>query len=430
MKVDYVYIDNFRGFEKALVPIKNVNFLVGENSSGKSSFMAALCAIKDNRLWSEELFNNEYFSFSRFSDLVSSCGNNSDEFRIGYIRVNNEADLQFGSVVCRSSKGKTVVYSVEMGGKHGYVISKNMDGIKTFKCIKHRSYDFQKIIDDVVKRWGSHVENENEFKKINAIIKDFPDNFPAYYARALLLKGLNKSDEDEVFSYGIDFASDEIAWIAPIRTKPLRTYDGILDKYSSDGEHTPYLIKNIMSSESVSKRENFTKFINAFGISSGLFTSLGTHQYGEHPNAPFELCINLGKNDLPVNNVGYGVSQSLPIVVEIFNRRPKSILFIQQPEVHLHPRGQAALGDVISQESEKNGKRFIVETHSDYLIDRYRYNRKMGGKKSSAQILYFLHEDGINRIRPIEIMDDGKLIDEGNGYRDFFVNESMKMLDV
>ena len=67
-------------------------------------------------------------------------------------------------------------------------------------------------------------------------------------------------------------------------------------------------------------------------------------------------------------DVGYGVSQILPLLVELLSD-DESIFLLQQPEVHLHPSAQAALGSLFCR-SAASGLQLIVETHSDYIVDR------------------------------------------------------------
>src|SRR5881396_1662040 len=71
-------------------------------------------------------------------------------------------------------------------------------------------------------------------------------------------------------------------------------------------------------------------------------------------------------------DVGYGVSQALPILVDTLQRPAADEVFLlQQPEVHLHPRAQAELGSFFVSQAGKK-RRFVIETHSDYLVDRVR----------------------------------------------------------
>src|SRR5690606_4788761 len=134
-----------------------------------------------------------------------------------------------------------------------------------------------------------------------------------------------------------------------------------------EGDHIPYLIKRKLDNKQDS--EKFIKFLTSVGKDSGLFKSIEIKNYGRGATAPFELDVVLGKSALSVSSVGYGVSQSLPVIVEIFSRPAHSWFAIQQPEVHLHPKAQAALGEVFFNMAVIENKKFVIETHSDYTID-------------------------------------------------------------
>ena len=90
------------------------------------------------------------------------------------------------------------------------------------------------------------------------------------------------------------------------------------------------------------------------------------------------------------------------------------------------------LGDLIAQLARTDAKKFFIETHSDFLIDRYRSNIKNHQKESSgfnSQILYFQHSNGINKVHPIKIEPDGTVSgDQPTDYREFFIRESLSLL--
>jgi predicted ATPase len=123
------------------------------------------------------------------------------------------------------------------------------------------------------------------------------------------------------------------------------------------------------------------------------------------------------------------VSQSLPVFVEIFTRPKGSWFAIQQPEVHLHPRAQAALGDAFFEMAVGEEKCFLIETHSDFTIDRFRMNYRKKGKKPNSQVLFFERKGRNNTVTSLAISAQGELSPEQpEGYRQFFVKEEMKLL--
>jgi hypothetical protein len=216
-----------------------------------------------------------------------------------------------------------------------------------------------------------------------------------------------------------------IATIAPIRSKPRKTYDEPGTLENSEGDHIPYAIRRIYNN----KKSNFINIINNFGIKSGLFKNINIKEYENTDDAPFRMNFVLNKEPINVVNIGYGVSQVLPILFNIYARN-SAIITIQQPEVHLHPKAQAAIGNVFFDLSiGKNKKKFIVETHSDYIIDRFRQQQKKSQDKSYVHVLFFLREKGINKVFSIDIDNNGDYDKEQpEEFREFFINEGLENL--
>jgi len=237
------------------------------------------------------------------------------------------------------------------------------------------------------------------------------------------------------FEFFVRRPFQEVVWLAPIRTRPQRTYDTYRLDFSPEGEHTPYLIKKCLTKRTKEQRklaDGFMRFIEKFGRDSGLFKSIAVKDYDPRSTtSPFELDIILSNQALSIDNVGYGVSQSLPLIVEIFARTKDTWFAIQQPEVHLHPRAQAALGAVMFELAIAENKKFIVETHSDYTIDGFRlnYRGKDIPKKPDSQIVFFERTQEGNILHEIKILDNGEISDtQPQAYRDFFIKEQKRLL--
>ncbi|MEI9863490.1 MAG: AAA family ATPase [Limisphaerales bacterium] len=82
---EYLYLDNFRGFEKALIPFRQVTFLLGENSSGKSSVLSILNLVRSYSFWSEADFDTDNQHLGAFQDLATE-GSKAKIFTIGTAR--------------------------------------------------------------------------------------------------------------------------------------------------------------------------------------------------------------------------------------------------------------------------------------------------------------------------------------------------------
>ncbi|HUZ75304.1 MAG TPA: AAA family ATPase [Stellaceae bacterium] len=107
-----------------------------------------------------------------------------------------------------------------------------------------------------------------------------------------------------------------------------------------------------------------------FGQRSGLFEDIDIRLLGKRDGDPFQVTVRGNGPPFNLVDVGYGVSQALPIIYQLEQSRQHDTFLLQQPEVHLHPRAQAELGSVIARLSkQRSASLFMVETHSDYIID-------------------------------------------------------------
>lgn len=120
-----------------------------------------------------------------------------------------------------------------------------------------------------------------------------------------------------------------------------------------------------------------------------------------------------------LTQVGVGVSQVLPIVVMCMLARPSALLIFEQPELHLHPRVQQRLADFFLATAQV-GKQCVIETHSEYLIDRIR--RRVAEAESNSVLnlvgMYFTEKTaGRTSCRSISLTEYGAL---NEWPRDFF----------
>ena len=160
-----------------------------------------------------------------------------------------------------------------------------------------------------------------------------------------------------------------------------------------------------------------------------MFSDIRVRRHGKQTSDPFQLQVK-AHSGTPANimDVGYGVSQSLPILVDICSHTD-ALFLLQQPEVHLHPRAQAELATVFAASVQENGNSFMIETHSDHIVDRMRILVRQGEiPAEDVSILYFEPVKNAVRIHNIEVDDDGNLENAPPGYRDFFLRESDRLL--
>lgn len=121
----------------------------------------------------------------------------------------------------------------------------------------------------------------------------------------------------------------------------------------------------------------------------------------------YELKVKISENDRPqdLTHVGVGVSQILPILVMCLLAESDNILILEQPELHLHPKVQSKLCDFFIAISGFN-RQCLVETHSEYMINRLRLRIAQGNHERLAEEspIYFIEKnETASYIRKVEI---------------------------
>ena len=227
---------------------------------------------------------------------------------------------------------------------------------------------------------------------------------------------------------------------APVRSHPRRTYDPATAILDPEGGHMPMVLAD-MARRNPEAWRNIRSGLERFGRESGLFDKIGIRNLGRGRSdaGPFQVEVRRpGKrNKGPMRNLidmGYGVSQVLPVVTELLRTIQPQIFLLQQPEVHLHPSAQAALGSFFCQ-AAATGKQLLIETHSDHLIDRLRMEVRDGTSgltPNDVSLLYFERNNLSVSIHALGWDQEGNLVSRDGGippgYREFFRTERRRSL--
>lgn len=98
-------------------------------------------------------------------------------------------------------------------------------------------------------------------------------------------------------------------------------------------------------------------------------------------------------------NVGFGLTQVLPIIVSTLAAKPGDLLLIENPEVHLHPAGQVMMGSYLA-DVANSGVQVIIETHSDHVLNGIRRGVKKGSLEPEQVSLHFFRPptDGLDQV--------------------------------
>ena len=428
--------------------IKPITLLVGENSTGKTAFLGCYSVL--HQLFTDDLemapiesdFNKDPFSMGSFQDIANSrrgAKSNIKQFKLGleFSSPTPEISLPYSVIVTFSEVGSQAnISSIRFQFKEQlfFELNQNDSGKTTISTPKgefqtkipfNRSHHIFSLIfywKYVLSQLGVNFQPINEF---------FDELFVAY--------GIPADDNHREIVIGNLFPEfANLVPIAPLRAKPKRTYDPIREIPSAEGSHIPMLMMRLDRTDKESWKSLQDSLVN-FGQGSGLFSNIKVNRRGKDMSDPFQLQVKVRSgHQRNIMDVGYGVSQSLPIIVDVLaaeeqigERNGNYCTFLmQQPEVHLHPRAQAELASFFADSYSKRNNRFMIETHSDAIIDRFRILVRTGLLAAEdVSILYFEPQktDGV-KIHNISLDMHGNLEDAPPGYRDFFLAENDRIL--
>lgn len=135
------------------------------------------------------------------------------------------------------------------------------------------------------------------------------------------------------------------------------------------------------------------------------------------------------ETEVNIADIGFGASQTLPIIIESFYAPSDSVILIEQPEIHLHPKAQSILGDLFIKATKENNRTFIVETHSEHMLSRVR--RRIAENKINASdiaIYYFKPTPEGTKIQRVTLNDQGQYESFPEGFFEEDVIEAFEHL--
>ena len=252
------------------------------------------------------------------------------------------------------------------------------------------------------------------------------------FRKRLLQSGLTPDVLDRLssaFRTSLPETRGEVYATAPIRTQPLRIYTPSEIVSSSEGTHVPLELARAKQLAPEKWKEVKDKLVE-FGNKSGLFSNIDVKKIGKSGVDPFQIVVEVNGSKMNLVDVGYGVSQVLPIIYQLQSASDRSAFLIQQPEVHLHPEAQAELGSLFVDFRKSNPKSvLIVETHSDFILDRIKHSISTGAiSADDVTIIFFESIAGKTTARNITLDEQGDVIDPPPGYRQFFLEEASRVL--
>lgn len=417
-------------YEECSIEIRPLTILAGANSSGKSSMMQPLLLIKQTLEATYDpgalLLNGPNVRFTSIAQMLCRIDEkqSADNFSLS---IEIDRDNSITNVYQKSPKGvmdivgttiqegeQKINYSPD--SSHDYILRELRDFYEnnvSFFGLISKNKDRQKDLEKTIFR-------ERSFLIIQSRHYSFERTKTQQY---VAISEYDSSSNISLFAKQIR----NLIHIPAGRGNPERSYP-----ITAIGEAFPGTFDNYVASIVKDWQDSESDRLTELGKALEVLGLNWTVKAKQVNDVQIELLVgrlprnskNEAKNLVSIADVGFGLSQVLPVVVALLVAEPGQLVYLEQPEIHLHPRAQAALAGVLA-DAANRGVRVVLETHSEFLLLAVQY-LVADGKLSLDKVKlhwFSLREDGVTEV-------DSAGLDEAGAFGDWpedFSNVSLNL---
>jgi AAA15 family ATPase/GTPase len=216
-----------------------------------------------------------------------------------------------------------------------------------------------------------------------------------------------------------DFFEENLYYLGPLREYPRRLYQKIIGAPIDLGLRGEYTIRALLSR--YSDRQNLVVKIARCLKQLKLIDDFRLHAIAENRNEYEVRVRRTAKSpEVLITDVGFGVSQILPVLVLCYYVSEGSTIIFEQPEIHLHPSVQAGLADVFIDVIKTRNVQIILESHSEHLLRRLqrRIAEEHKDMKPEDAALYFcsIDDTGTSKLTELELDTYGNINNWPQGF--------------
>jgi hypothetical protein len=411
---------NFRGFEDTgTITIRPLTIIIGANNSGKSSLLAPLLLLKQTIESPDAtvplLTKGDLAHAGTFADFVFR----RDTARTVSLKVFSHwhSETPTHGVI----EGPPGGFEVKLG-YHAAGTTMVLLSLSVFDTYERLYFERSRTADGSYSFRGplrDHIAKPETKHLLAAIMKSeptgflFPDVYDLMWSDHDRVKAKPSAEELEaIMLYSrvmgrvhndLRQTLDAMTYIGPMRDRPLRFYEHTGAHPRSVGPRGEFACEIFFR-----ERAKIGTEINNWFAKFGLGETIETREIS-HDVFAVELSENGEKHNLA--DAGFGISQLLPILVEGYRSGSRGML-VKQPEIHLNPRQQCVLADLLI-ELVRRERTVCIETHSEHILLSLR--RLIAEEKidSGHVALYYVERlNGASSVREVPIQPNGHIVSD------------------
>ncbi|CAN5485765.1 hypothetical protein BH10BAC5_BH10BAC5_24930 [soil metagenome] len=451
MRLKNINLENFKCFNnRQNIDLERITLLTGANSSGKSSILySVLGPLQSVEFPLQFSTNGKYVNMGDFRE-ISFNHNVGNEITLGFTFYEKNVHTTISTCWTKSIQNKlpelknleakTEFYKIKISKKKNYNFSLVYDPLK--EPTNMQVPIFRTIVETINKAnkkySKSHKQSETNKEKIKKLQLEYVDYGKPLNIRNKQFKDLEKLKLSlilptnlkifETFNSVINLFTTfdkKSNFISSFRLHPDRTYlekskFGVKVKKFGEGYLDQIIIWQTEKSEKYNQLVQIMKKLS-------LFQNISVNRF---KGGRFEMLVKTKKNgaSTSLSDVGFGISQFLPIIVADLQLPEDSTLLIAQPEIHLHPSVQSSFGEYLVNQLKNSKKNYIIETHSEYLLNRIRLAITKNELDEKDLSIYHIESKTRDRVlHKIRFNKKGQIL---NAPLDFFKTYMMDVIGI
>jgi predicted ATPase len=428
---------NFKGWaDTGRIRLAPLTVFFGRNSSGKSSLLQAHLLMKqtaeslDTRRVLELGDPDAYVDLGTYRDVVRDHDiANAITLQFGW-RADQPVELGAGknAALADTFTFTTEIAAQETGSLRGQMYVKSLryglgaDQARSVGLDAVPGGDYELVAEglSLARRSGRPVTLPEPVKCYG-----FPDAVFNAYRNVDFLSDL---------SLRFDDLMSDISYVGPLRERPRRTYLWRGDRPAAVGPRGEDAVAAILAAarekRTMGRRDqargrpdrSFEANLGHWLKRLGIIESFDVAEIAPETSLyDLRVKVDSAAPTVSVADVGFGVSQVLPVLTQVFYARRGSTVLLEQPEIHLHPAAQSELGDALLAALRDNGTQLIVETHSEHLLRRLQRRVAEEAINKDDIALYVTRtKEGLPAVDELLVDDYGNIT---NWPDDFFGDE-------
>lgn len=444
MRINHLYLKNFKCFrEETTVNFSKITLLTGENSSGKSSLIFGILGALQSEFPFELSPNGKYVEMGDFRE-ISFAHNIESTIEIGFELSEGREKYRIWTAWKANPRTRlpeldhlkitTKELRLEITRKEKYVVNAVWSGkaIQLSKSAQILKEAVEKLVStdiwrSIYKESALTTEEAQQYSEslsrkdvVGLEIKNIDDLRPSLYDT----KNLYLVFHLDSIRFGFNGMNNIMNYVSSFRLQPERTYYQRMTD-SRVGRHGENTIDQILAWRSRQSGE-FRELVSALR-NMRLLDSMTIRKLG---GGRFEPRVEIRTRGpwASLADVGFGISQFLPIIVGDIQLPEGSTLLVSQPEIHLHPSVQADIADYFINSVRRKNKRYILETHSEYLMNRIRKAIvKEILKPEEVAVYYFENAANGTKLHRVMFGQHGEV---ENAPKGFFDTYQMEIMDI